>query len=218
MTDACSRCCARWWPDVVRGGALLAVASGLLLVARPAGAQLAVSLTGGAFASSALIKDGVLNTTLQPAIAPSVGVGIAFPLSGRSAYRLRLQTDVSRGAVNVTDNSSNETGTLTTVTMIDATLMIEGALRDEIRWEVGGGALFYLPSEDVGVFQSGSARCWLLAAGLTWHHPLSPGMSLLIAARVDSHEFSTDELRLRGYARSQAVERFGLHVGVERSF
>lgn len=218
MIDECSRCCARWWPDLIGRFALLAVASGVTLLARPANGQLAVSLTGGAFASSALVKDGVLNTTLQPAIAPSIGVGIALPLSVRSSYRLLLQTDVSRSAVNVTDNNSNETGELTTATTVDAALMVEGVLRDEIRWEVGGGALFYLPSDRVGVFQSGSTRCWLLAAGLTWHHPLSPGTSLLIAARVDGHEFSTDELRLRGYARSQSVERFGLHVGVERSF
>ena len=37
------------------------------------------------------------------------------------------------------------------------------------------------------------------------------------AARWDAHQFSTDELRIRGYSNSQLVHRVGLSLGVARA-
>jgi hypothetical protein len=96
--------------------------------------------------------------------------------------------------------------------------MAEGPLVGQLRWQVGGGAIFYQPSANQGVFLDGPVQRWMVAGGLTWTHRLSPQMRLLVQGRVDSHTFTTDVLIARDYAGSQGVRRVGLHFGVERIF
>jgi hypothetical protein len=180
-------------------------------------AQTAVQLTAGLTSSGTLVTDGVLGKTLQPAIAPTVGLTIAIP-TGKGGYRALLEAHYATSSLQVTDVDSKVTSDYGSLATIDALLMAEGPLVGQLRWQVGGGAIFYRPSANQGVFLDGPVQRWLVAGGLTWAHNLSPTMRLLVQGRVDSHTFTTDILVARGYAGSQGVRRFGLQVGVERTF
>ncbi len=87
-----------------------------------------------------------------------------------------------------------------------------------LRWQVGGGAIFYQPSENQGVFLDGPTQRWLLAGGIVFSHPLSGHLKLIVSGRVDAHSFTTDVTRCaRLLAGSQGVQRFGLRVGLEKT-
>lgn len=194
--------------------ARLTVALLVACAGAPLAAQTAVQVTGGVVSSGVLVNDGVQHTKLRPAIAPSFGVGIALP-TGTGPFRVRLEAHYSTSTLNVTtaDGQSDQLGSLAT---IDAMVMAEGPLIGALRWQVGGGALFYRPAENQGVFLDGPTHRWLIAGGAVFSHPLTPSLTLLINGRVDAHSFQTDILQARGYAGSQGVERFMLHVGLER--
>jgi hypothetical protein len=185
--------------------------------AAPLAAQAAVQLTAGLTSSGTLVTDGVLGKTLQPAIAPTVGLTIAIP-TGKGGYRALFEAHYATSSLRVTDIDLNTTSDYGSLATIDALLMAEGPLVGQLRWQVGGGAIFYRPSASQGVFLDGPVQRWLVAGGLTWTHTLSPTMRLLVQGRVDSHTFTTDILVARNYAGSQGVRRGGLHLGVERIF
>lgn len=182
----------------------------------PLAGQAAVRLSAGATYSSALIDDGVLSTRLRPAIAPTVGLGIAVP-TGKGPYRLVAEVSYARSVLNVISTTgTNGNDQLAPVATVTTLLLAEGAVRDALRWQVGGGAVFYRPTERQGVFQGGGTQRWMLAGGIVWDHHLTKTMDLLVTGRVDAHTFSTDVLQARGYALSQSVQRLGLLVGVSR--
>ncbi len=185
--------------------------------ASPLAAQAAVQLTAGLTSSGALVTDGVLGKTLQPAIAPTIGLAIAIP-TGKGGYRVLFEAHYASSSLQVTDVDSKTTSDYGSLATIDALLMAEGPLVGQLRWQVGGGAIFYRPSASQGVFLDGPVQRWLVAGGLTWTHQLAPTMRLLVQGRVDSHTFTTDALIARSYAGSQGVRRGGLQVGVERIF
>jgi hypothetical protein len=182
----------------------------------PLAAQSALRLSAGATYSSALIDDGVLSTKLRPAIAPTVGLGIAIP-TGKGPYRVVAEVSYARSALKVISTTgTGDNDQLAAVATVTALILAEGALRGAFRWQVGGGAVFYRPTERQGVFQIGGRRRWMLAGGVVWRHPLTATMDLLVTGRVDAHAFSTDVLQARGYGESQSVQRFGLLLGVSR--
>jgi hypothetical protein len=186
------------------------------LVASPLAAQTAVQLTAGLTSSGTLVTDGVLRKTLQPAIAPTVGIVFAIPTGKR--YRALFEVHYSSSSLRVTDIDLNTTSDYGSLATIDALLMAEGPLAGSLRWQVGGGAIFYRPSASQGVFLDGPVQRWLVAGGVTWTHMVSPRMRLLVQGRVDSHTFTTDILVARDYAGSEGVRRIGLHIGMERVF
>ena len=183
--------------------------------AAPLGAQAAVRLSAGATYSSALINDGVLSTKLRPAIAPTMALGVSYP-TGKGPYRVLADVAYARSPLDVitTDNSGHDQ--LAAVATITTLVLAEGPVRGALRWQAGGGAVFYRPTERQGVFQDGAAHRWVIAGGLTWTRALTAAMDLLITARVDAHNFTTDVLQARGYGEAQSVQRFGLLVGVNR--
>jgi hypothetical protein len=193
-------------------------ALGLLLAGcslAPLGAQARVRVSAGATFSSKLVDDGVLSESLQSAIAPTLGAALSVP-TGKGPYRIVLEADVHHG--NLTVDDGTDQGTFGSLTTVDALLLFEGPVRGPIRWQVGGGTIFYEPQSRTGLFQKGGTQRWLVAGGLTWSHPLSPAMSLVAVGRVDAHEFTTSTLIAHGYGQSQRVFRAGLQLGLERSF
>jgi len=225
MTAGCSRCSGKWRPDLtpplaprhlrrMRLKLTCALVGGLAVLAAPAvTAQRAVQLTAGATSSGTIVNDGVLLTKLRPAIAPTVGVAIAIPTGG-GPYRVRLEADVASSALNATTGGT--TYRLSTLTTITALVMAEGPLLGDVRWQLGGGAIFYRPSENQGVFLDGPTRRWLVAAGAVYSRQLTPALSLIVNGRIDAHSFVTDVLRARNYAGSQGVERYTLQLGIQR--
>jgi hypothetical protein len=182
----------------------------------PLAGQAAVRLSAGATYSSALIDDGVLSTKLRPAIAPTMGLGLAIP-TGKGPYRLVAEVTYARSTLNVISTTGiNGNDQLAAVATITTLGFFEGALHGALRWQLGGGAIFYRPTERQGVFQNGGTQRWILTGGVMWGHRLTPSMDVLVTGRVDVHTFSTDVLQARGYGQSQSVQRFGLLVGVSR--
>lgn len=198
----------RWMRSTLR--ALLATGC----VAAPVSGQTAVQLTAGATSSGVLISDGVLHTKLQPAIAPTVGIALALP-TGKGSYRVRLEARYSRSTLKVT-TTAGETDNLSSLATIDALVIAEGPLIGAVRWQAGGGALFYRPSDNQGVFLAGPTQRWQVMGGAIYSTPITPQITLLINGRIDAHLFLTDVLRARNYAGSQGVRRFSLQVGIER--
>jgi hypothetical protein len=181
----------------------------------PLASQATVRLSAGATYSSALIDDGVLSTKLRPAIAPTVGLGVSYP-TGKGPYRVVAEVSYARSALNVITTGAVSSDQLAAVATITTLVLAEGAVHGGLRWQVGGGAMFYSPTERQGVFQNGGTRRWVLAGGVVWSHPLTATMDLLVTGRVDAHTFTTDVLQARGYGESQSVERLGLLFGVNR--
>ena len=193
------------------------LATTITIWAMPLAAQTSVQLSAGVKASGALVTDGVLRETLRPTIAPSFGIAIAIP-TGSGPYRALIEAHYSRSTLRVTNSDRKEMDDIGTLATIDAVVMADGPITGKLRWQVGGGAIFYRPTDNQGVFLDGPVQRWLLAGGVTWSRELSPQMRLLVSARVDSHTFTTDILVARNYAGTQGVQRGGLHVGVERKF
>lgn len=189
---------------------LLAASLGVV----PLAAQATVRLSAGATYSSALVDDGVLTTKLRPAIAPTVSVAVSYP-TGKGPYRVLIEGSFARAPLNVTDNAGDH-DQLAAVASVTALVLAEGPIRGSLHWQAGGGAIFYRPSQDQGIFQDGGARRWLLAGGLVWLHPLTARMDLLVTGRVDTQEFTTGTLQALGYGSEQSVQRFALLIGVNR--
>jgi hypothetical protein len=176
--------------------------------------QTGVQLTAGITSSGVLVNDGVVHVRLQPALAPTIGLALAMP-TGQGPYRVRFEAHASRATLNAipAEGASDNLGTLTT---IDALVMAEGPLNGNLRWQVGGGAIFYQPGDNQGVFRDGPVRRWLVAGGVIYTQPLTPRYHLVVNGRVDAHSFLTTTLQARNYAGSQGVRRFALTIGVER--
>jgi hypothetical protein len=179
-------------------------------------AQRTIALSAGMVASSALLVDGVALASLRPAIGPSLGLALALP-TGKGPYRLRLEGHYTRATLDATTDAGGTRG-LFPLTTIDALLLAEGPLFGSLRWEVGGGAIFYRPSKKQSAFVDGPVQRWLVTAGAIYSHRFSPGLDLFVEGRVDGHTFTTDLLIARGYAGSQGVRRGSLSVGLARKF
>jgi hypothetical protein len=186
-----------------------------ICAAAPLAAQTGLQFTAGATASGTLVSDGVLHTKLKPGVAPTAGIGIALP-TGKGPYRVRLEAHYSSSTINVT-SSDGTTDRLSSVAVIDAVAMAEGPIARSLRWQLGGGAIFYRPSENQGVFLDGPVQRWLVAGGVIYSQALTPRLNLLVNGRIDAHSFTTDVLVARDYAGSQGVERFVLLLGLERT-
>jgi hypothetical protein len=180
----------------------------------PLAAQATVQLTAGATYSTPLVDDGILDTKLRPATAPTVGLAVAIP-TGTGPYRALLEGHYSRSRLKVTEGSG-ATDQLSSVGVLDALLMLEAPIRGGIRARIGGGAIFYQPSERQGVFLNGAAHRWIIAGELFGTRRLTDRMNLLLTGRIDYHEFNTSLLRARGYGGNQSVQRYALSIGVER--
>jgi len=185
----------------------------LFVLAGPLAGQTTVRLMAGAVSSSSLVNDDILDTQLRPATAPAVSAAISLP-TGRGPWRLVAEGTYARAPLDVSGSSG--TDRLASVAMITTLVLFEGPVAGPIRWQLGGGAIFYRPSQRQGVFQDGMTRRWMVTGGVTWSHPLSARMTLLVDGRLDTEEFSTSALQRYGYESQQNVRRGTLMVGIER--
>lgn len=224
-TCACSPCFVERWRELtapigtrhLRSMRHLLVAALVSVPASSLAAQAGIQLTAGVTSSGVLVTDGVLREKLQPAIAPTIGLVAAIP-TGKGPFRALVGVHVSRSQLRATDTDFQTSSDLGALTTIDAVVMAEGPVAGALRWQFGGGAIFYRPSENSGVFVDGPVQRWLIGGGVSWRRLLSPRLRLLVNGRVDNHTFTTPTLLARNYAGTQGVIRLGIHVGVERAF
>ena len=187
-----------------------------LLLAAGAGplqAQVDYYARAGAMWASTLVRDVlVTEVTVQQSIAPMVSLGASLPIS--PGYRTGLEaTFVSGGYSAQQDGAETDLGTLRTASVM---LGLDGPVVQSLRWRVGLGGIFYLPSEDRGIFLEGGPVRVVAGAGADWRRPVMSQWDLMVSARYDVHRFTTDELEQRGFSQAQSVNRVSLSVGLAR--
>jgi hypothetical protein len=167
----------------------------------------------GAMWSSTLVRDVlVTEVTVQQSIVPMVALGASLPFA--PGYRAALEGTFTSGGYSAEqDGAETDLGTLRTASVL---LGLEGPIWRMVRWRVGLGGLYYLPSEDRGVFLQGGPLRFLAGAGADWRSPVMTSWDLLVSARYDLHQFTTDELERRGFSQSQGVSRVSLSIGLAR--
>lgn len=191
----------------------------LFLVAAPvpAAAQLSVRVGAGATLGNALVSEAIVYDdiiSLRTGVAPTLAVAIGYPVAPR--YQLLLEARVASSAMTATSTAGEaDLGTLRT---IGVTVTAEGPLPYGMRFQIGGGAIKYSPSDATGVFLDDSPMKPMVTAGLGWARALRPGLDLHIGGRWDMHEFTTTTLRRRGWSQAQRINRVAFTIGLERGF
>jgi hypothetical protein len=187
-----------------------------LLLAAGAGplhAQTDYYARAGAMWASTLVRDMLVSeVTVQQSIAPMVALGASMTIS--PGYRADLEATFASGGYSADqDGADTDLGTLRTASVL---LGLDGPVVQNLRWRVGLGGLFYLPSEDRGIFLEGGPVRFVAGAGADWCHPVMSKWDLMVSARYDVHRFTTDELEQRGFSQAQSVNRISLSVGLAR--
>jgi hypothetical protein len=186
---------------------LLAVGAG------PLPAQTDYYASAGAIWASTLVRDVlVTEVTVQQSIAPMVAIGAGMPIS--PGYHAGLEATFTSGGYSAEqDGAETDLGTLRTASVM---IGLDGPIVKTVRWRVGLGGLFYLPSEDRGIFLEGGPIRFVAGAGADWRHPVMSKWDLMVSARYDAHRFTTEELEQRGFSQAQSVSRVSLTVGLAR--
>lgn len=187
----------------------------LLLLAGPGAlhAQTDYYARVGLVGAGTLVRD-VLGTeiTVRQAIAPMVAIGASMPIS--PGYRAGIEATAASGGFDAEqDGEETDLGTIRTASLLAG---LDGPIWKSVRWRVGLGGLFYLPSEDAGIFLQGGPIRFLAGAGADWRGPVMPSWDLMVSARYDFHRFTTEELERRGFSQAQGVSRISLSVGLAR--
>ncbi len=167
----------------------------------------------GAIGATDLVRDVLVSEiTVRQSIAPMLALGGSLPIG--PGYRAGLEGTVATGGFHSEDGGvETDLGTVRTGSLL---LGLEGPITRLFRWRVGLGALWYWPSEESGIFGQGGTTRWLAGTGADYRRPVLSGWDLLASVRYDYHRFTTDELRERGFAQTQAVNRVSLSVGLAR--
>ncbi len=189
----------------------------LLVVLCPAaaGSQAFVRVGGGVTASTAFVKDFLVEpVSMRQSIAPTGTLLVGWRLG--SGHRFGVEGRYAIGNWQVIDRDfTDDLGSLKTLNL---SLFADGPITGALRWEAVAGVLRYQPESDVGVFGSGAPSPWMVGGGASWSRPLSSGLTIVVSARYDYHGFNTKRLDTDGYASRQSVHRAGLTLAVERGF
>jgi len=171
-------------------------------------AQMSLQLGVGARYSSTLVSDSIVAPfTVRPALAPAVAITLAERREHGWVPTATLDLSTSNLQRHDADGT---TASLSQVTTIAFTIGVTRPLPRGFSVAVGGGGLKYLPSEDTGIFQSGSGPIAGVGA-LTLAHALPiGGRRFMLAARYDIHGFSTPALQDEGFHGLRAVHRVAL--------
>jgi hypothetical protein len=167
----------------------------------------------GVVGAGTLLRD-VLATeiSVRQGIAPMVALGAGLPIA--RVYRAGVEVTLASGGFDAEqDGSETDLGTIRTASVLAG---LDGPIWNTLRWRVGLGGLFYLPSEDSGIFLQGGPMRFLAGAGVDWRRPVLTSWDLMVSARYDFHRFTTDELERRGFSQTQGVSRVSLSVGIAR--
>jgi hypothetical protein len=193
----------------VREGLL--IASAIAGGAVPLDAQLSVRVAVGAQYSSALVHDSIVTPfTVQPALAPALALAVVAPL--QHGWAVQAMLDGSSSQLERHDVS----GATTDLGRVGAAAFTVG-LRHRVRGRFAAagavGALKYFPSDEQGIFRSGSGP--LAGLGMLtvdYQVTTGPGAGFALEARYDVHAFTTPALQQEGFTSSQLVHRVSLSL------
>lgn len=187
----------------------------LLPAARPSplAAQTDYYARFGATFSTALVNDRIINEIeVKPGLAPTLVLGAALPIA--PLYRAGLEASLtSSGYKSEEPGAEADLGTIRTTAV---TLGLDGPIASGVRWRAAVGLLRYWPSEERGIFLQGGTTRFLAGGGVDYRRPIMTRWDLMASLRYDYHRFTTGELRARGFAQSQGVQRISATIGLGR--
>ena len=188
----------------------------VLLLAAGAGplhAQTDYYARAGAMWASTLVRDVlVTEVTVQQSVAPMVALGASCRSRPAIAPASRPPSPPAASRPSRTASKPISAPCAPPRSCWGWT----GRSWQNLRWRVGLGGLFYLPSEDRGIFLEGGPIRFVAGAGADWRRPVMTKWDLMVSARYDLHRFTTDELEQRGFSQAQGVSRVSLSVGLAR--
>jgi hypothetical protein len=168
----------------------------------------------GATAATELLKDDLIREIeVQQSLAPPLARGASLAFAPR--YRAGLEATLTSGGHHATEaGEDTDLGTLRTGSVM---LGLTGVIRPDLDWRAGAGLIAYWPSEDEGIFQRGGPTQFLAGAGLDYRPSVLARWELMLSLRYDFHRFTTEELRARGFAGRQGVQRISATIGLARA-
>ena len=184
----------------------------LLSASRPAllPAQVSLHATVGARYSTPLVHDSIVAPVdVQPAIGPALRLSLGEGSS--SVWTPNVNLDVSWASLR-----SHEGGATEEFNSITTLAMTVGVRRKVVQGLTAGadlGILKYLPSEESGLFRSGSGVEALVGLGLYWTPAAARAHDIGLSLRYDVHQFTTQALHDEGFTNPQLVHRVSLAVG-----
>ncbi len=183
-------------------------------IAAPVAAQSALRLSAGITAGTDLTTDVVFARDVDVGQSAAPTVAIAYRMGAMSGTRVGVEGRLASGRLEITDRFGAREGT----SFLTASLLaaVDGPVFGGLRWDVVGGGVKYLPSEDIEIFREGGPGAWVLGAGLSWLQPVGARSSLVLGARYDIHPFITKAMQSHGFSGDQRVQRVGITVGLER--
>ncbi len=192
--------------QAVGGGVALVVL--ILYPTTRLSAQISLQVAAGVRYSSTLVHDSIVAPfDVRPALAPVAAITVAGPRE--RSWTPTVTLDFSMSNLERHDRDGT-TATLGQVTTIAFTVGLTRPLPGGFSASIGVGGLKYLPSDDTGIFRSGSGAIAGVGA-LTLGHPFPiGGQRLTLAARYDIHGFTTPALEDEGFHGLRAVHRVAL--------
>jgi len=190
----------------------------LAALAAPAEAQLDYYARTGLGFSTPLVRDVLFQPyETKQGLAPLFVVGVATPVA--TGMRLGIEGQFMTGSLTASsdepgDQSDADLGRLTT---LSALANLEGVITSSLSWRGGIGLIKYLPSDKQGLFAEGGPVRYFVGGGVDFRRPAFSNWDLMISARYDSHRFTTEALRARGFTQAQGVQRGSLSIGLART-
>jgi hypothetical protein len=173
-------------------------------------AQVSFSVFAGVRRSSVLVHDQIVNPfDVRPALAPafSVTAGIPLDLPWRASAVFDLSTsDVRR------EDFGGGTQSITHLTTAALGLGLSRSLKPWLAGVVRFGAIKYLPSQNLGLFQSGGPFFPFAQVAFDFAPPFTARHGIGFEVNADVHKFLTDALRVEGFTESRPVLRLALGV------
>lgn len=163
----------------------------------------------GARYSTALVKDSlVVPVTLQPALAPTIQLGVRDDLRG--AWSADGTLDLSSSKLKRQESGGSfDAGSVTTVAF---TLGLHRRLATDVTARLGVGGLLYSGS-DLGLFQQGGGGLNpVISLGSTYAPPFGQRHAIEISLQYDIHRFLTPAMRSVGFNKPRPVHRLAVAV------
>ena len=176
----------------------------------PAAAQVSFSVFAGVRRSSVLVHDQIVTAfDVRPAVAPAFSVTAGMPLD--LPWRATAAFDVSTSDVRRED-ATGGTQSITRLTTAALTLGLSRSLKPWLTGSLRVGALKYLPSQNLGLFQDGGPFFPFAQVAFDFAPTFAAEHGLGLQINADAHKFITDALRVEGFSESRPVLRLAAGV------
>ena len=164
--------------------------------------------------STDLVRDVIFQEIrVRPSLAPTLAVGASVPVTPTARVGLE-GTLTTSGYHSKEGEVTTDLGTIRTGSVL---LMLEAPLCWRLSWRGGVGVVHYWPTEDTGIFSQGGPTRFLVGGGVDYRSRAMSGWDFLMSLRYDFHRLTTEELKLRGFAGNQGVQRVSASLGLARS-